>query len=54
MSNRQWAWTYVILCVLGILLAIAFIVLKIYAVVAYGDLPLQECPTWVVWILSDK
>ena len=35
-----------------ILLAIGIVVLKVYAVLVYGNTPIYECPTWVVWLLE--
>ena len=42
-----------VLAGLAVIVAVACIILKIYALINYADTPIAEAPVWVVWILQD-
>ena len=42
-----------VIAALALLLVLGAIILKIYALITYGDTPITEAPVWVVWILQD-
>lgn len=37
-----------------LLVCLAFVVLWLYALIAYGGKPITEIPSWVVWMLFSK
>lgn len=53
-NNAFWAYVYLALMILSIILCIALIVLWIYALVAYGGKPITEIPFWALWFLGRK
>ena len=44
---------YIIVAVV-FLLVVALIVLYVYALTKYGNVPISELPTWVWWLLNGK
>lgn len=54
MSDKAINISWGVVLGLALIIAIVMIVMRIYALVTYGDTPITEAPVWVVWILADK
>lgn len=39
--------------VLLVIVGIVFLLFRAWVVFTYADVPLAECPTWVVWFLNE-
>ena len=44
---------YLTVLAIGIIIALAAIAFRIYALTAYANTPLKDTPLWVVWLLQD-
>ncbi len=53
-NDAFWAYIYLALMFLVIILCIALIVGWIYALVMYGGKPITEIPFWALWFLGRK
>ena len=42
----------VILAVMAILCALSTVILYIWAIITYKDVPASEIPGWIIWILT--
>lgn len=43
---------FALIFILMILFSLTYLLLRVYAVAKYGDMPMRDCPTWVWWILK--
>ena len=52
LKNINWfSILIVILAVMAILCALSTVILYIWAIITYKDVPASEIPGWIIWIL---
>ena len=43
-----WGGILILVC----LIAVAYVLLRVWVVFAYGDIPITELPAWVWWLMQ--
>ena len=53
-KNKIFITAYIIAVLFVVILAIAAIILHVYALIKYGNTPVTDAPVWVYWILDSR
>ena len=58
MNKKKIDWDvvlYISLCVIALIAVIVCIVLKIWVLIEYGDMPITEVPSWAIpWLTNGR